>query len=127
MDLKELLKRWSELEPQRCDLIDDGNYWSVIAKDGHRWRLDKRNLIENWPTEHAKLQFAVQEAIKARGWGFVSTTIPSYAQVDIILPSEKTERGYERLPFLLSRRQENDFLTTLLFAYIAALEAQKKQ
>lgn len=63
--MRELLKRWAELEPDRCHLkknidgftINSGKWWDLL-------------FTGNLPSEDGlmKVQYAVQQAIIARGW-----------------------------------------------------------
>ena len=58
----ELLRQWSELEPERCEPM--GPHYDLTVRDHafHPWPNDA-------PVNRAAIQYAVQEAIYARGWG----------------------------------------------------------
>lgn len=68
--MKELLERWNELEPGWCEARTNGSYLvGKIAVDG-----DAVGYRVYPPfTEHIssmRIQYAVQQAIAARGWDF---------------------------------------------------------
>lgn len=72
--LETLLRRWAELEPERCIAQDDGDL--TLEWQGH-FNVDAcslRNGLDPWDT--ALVQGAVQEAIEARGWIWDLGTAP---------------------------------------------------
>ena len=57
----ELLRQWAELEPDRCERMGLEYLLTVRDHGFHVWPNDA-------PVNQAALQYAVQEAIRARGW-----------------------------------------------------------
>jgi hypothetical protein len=63
--MTELLKRWAELEPKRCRFDRKDYEWCVLTSTG--WGcMDEGYLDKGW------IQYAVQQAIEARGWEYTS-------------------------------------------------------
>jgi len=111
--MKDLLERWAETEPNRCEIHTDGLYYSlntfpnVLVIETRRWHLPI-------------IQGAVQEAIEARDglrWhiGLGGETINWwYAQID---KDGKVIGSWEA-------ESSNSPAEALLTAYLSALEAQ---
>ena len=68
LNLGDLLKWWSILEPDRCQYSEDQDFeepwYTVIFETGKAHIEFKRATQE----DHALLQAAVQKAIEAKGW-----------------------------------------------------------
>lgn len=70
MEMKELLKRWAELEPGWCELRVGGSYWvGKITVDGESVAYRAHPPFTE-PHSLMRTQFAVQQAIVARGWDY---------------------------------------------------------
>lgn len=110
--MRELLKRWAELEPDRCR-----QKLAEMALEGFVFNLnDCWNLIHSKKANEAdslmRIQWAVQQAIVARGWRWNLECYPLTGICEgMILIS---------LSYVL--RRGDDPATALLTAYLAALE-----
>lgn len=106
--MRELLERWAELEPERCQLA--GNFACVVLIQ-HVWRRVRydANIVDDRP----RVLWAVIEAATARDWYFDISYLPGPKQfhADVVLT--------------LHRGKTTDPAEALLSAYIKALEAVK--
>jgi hypothetical protein len=115
--MKELLERWSRLEPDRCRWGDDSyREWYSALYDGddeEAWFDGKPNL--------PYLQAAVQEAITARGWawevGYYTGRDPFYVGFVDASPQAHALEDYKHH----DSYGDNPALS-LLAAYLQALE-----
>lgn len=73
MDFVTLLKRWTELEPDRCSMV--GAMYAIRG-----WAVsfdfDDRNRLSQ-----AEIQCAVQEAIEERGWSWSISNTSSRGEI----------------------------------------------
>lgn len=72
--MEELLRKWAEIEPNRCQFVFDGEQIEVLMSDGEWcWVWAKREyggaFVPSTTTAYMHIQAAVQAAIEARGWG----------------------------------------------------------
>jgi hypothetical protein len=58
----ELIKEWTELEPERCSLDAGGQLFFLVKRDDLEFWLGIKGSMPEM------LQIAVQQAIEARGW-----------------------------------------------------------
>lgn len=136
--MRELLERWSSLEPERCGLREGGGdtfpdngfpkvYWlerRAPRSTGHvRFHGDGRMQIGG----DEELFFAVLDAIEARGWDYrlVGNMLRTGMTHAVVWP--------EPLPMgtTLSRKaygaESQTAAAALLGAYLTALEAEGEQ
>jgi hypothetical protein len=108
--MTELLKRWSELEPERCEYQEETEYYHVMRNG--RWA--KATIIAT--LDYDRIQGAVQEAINVHEWPWSvdckSVEDEEYT-ASIIGGSFYAEEGSNDTP-----------AAALLSAYLKALEAK---
>lgn len=110
--MTELLKRWAELEPERCRVSDAAAH----LRSPFAFRIHWATLTAD-PINLAVVLAAVIEAIQARGWFWnVGTTLQEPVQAYVQSP-ERTFRPV---------RAETP-AAALLGAYLAALEAEGEE
>lgn len=116
--MEELLKRWAELEPHICYIKtvadDDGIYDDIyIVSDGRSLSIsgDNDNHLTSDAPKH--IQYAVQQAIEARGWLYQQHSVPRLNSYSATVGD--TDYWVE----------ENNVAAALLSAYIKAIEATK--
>lgn len=110
--MRELLKRWAELEPEKID----GEYWDdpVTGGAGSEFRIAGvavySDLFEIGENDPALIQWAVQEAIKDKNWWFSLSKATDGA-------------GYwGRVKIAAFGAYNDDPAAALLAAYLEALE-----
>ena len=68
MKLEELLRKWSKLEPYRCEFSrghEQGESWFTISLDSGKAYVEYQKATQE---DHALLQAIVQKTIEKRGW-----------------------------------------------------------
>lgn len=110
-----LLRRWSQLEPERCSVSSSGVF-SIRLGDiarTERWLLtDGHNAV----TEMAILLGALIEAITARGWGYtLNSALPEGHRAYVTFAGDQYRTSVAESP-----------ADSLLIVYIQALEAETK-
>ena len=122
--MKRLLKRWSELEPDECTyepagLHDNQDFYVIDYSKSPMgcFRLYPHLITEE--QDHSKLEYALRDAIEARGWGWELF----YAKRDAVAI---IHRGPPPEVFTQIGKGRNQLpITALLTAYIKALEERK--
>lgn len=118
MSLPELLKRWSELEPERCKPFE------LSLVDGTWVRLDgvwSTAWVPERASDRATIQTATQEAISDRRWRWrVGTDGPGF-EASITLDPDKAINWHDTYA---SRETPAE---ALLAAYVKALEWAREQ
>ena len=124
-ELETLLRRWSELEPDRCIIDSRGfiHFPSLEAGDTNpsmsvwdaEYTLDRMTLLN--PNECrlflAIAQGAIQEAIEARGWEWTTGRTTNFLNQMFVWANVMGVVGIADTP-----------AAALLTAYLSALEAQ---
>ena len=118
MNLIEALQRWSELEPLRCSLDDDSDTDSLFRV----MLVERLRLIDVELYDYGRLEYAVREAIEARG-------------LDWQVRGAKSGVYYSEINFYNSSGDPKNFSAcssssaahALLLAYIAYLEGLVKE
>lgn len=105
--MRELLERWAELEPQRCQLADNRNCVVLI---NHVWRRVRYDMA--MPDDRPRVLWAVIEAIKPRDLYFELAYYPP-------LKTHQAKVGN------FNSAATDDPAEAALSAYIQALEAVK--
>ena len=118
MKLEELLRKWSELEPYRCEYSEGSDIeesWYTISLDHGKAFVEYQNATQE---DHALLQAIVQKTIEKKGWlwsilfsskgvyragvkiadGYVSETarFPAYALLAAYLKAVEMNNGVEQ-------------------------------
>lgn len=120
-ELIELLKRWAELEPERCNLIEDGDDKGCYALNLKNSRDDEKNLafiyldldIDN--RDWAIIQQSVQRAIVSRDLRFSLENAPEGVYFGAV--RDKSQHS-------ACLAQEKEPAVALLRAYLVWLEKQ---
>jgi hypothetical protein len=106
--LETLLRRWAEMEPNRCRLNDDGDL-CVMLRD--RWKNALTFMREPDPE---RIQGAVQKAIEAHGlYKYVMQWAPDHGYVACVRDGTLADFEYEA----------NSMAAALLGAYLMVLES----
>lgn len=107
--MRDLLKRWSELEPERCDY--QANEIFALRMKSSIWCVAAKNIEQ---ADHSMIQGAVQEAIDGRGW---VVGLTGYAGRYLGTCSDATadRKG---------RHEHESAAAALLSAYMEVLEAK---
>lgn len=113
--MKELLQRWSELEPDKCRhvkyLEEFASFEVCIGKDWeHTWGCETDMSL-------AILQVAVQQALEARGWSYEQRCYGEN-KVGVIYPVKNN---------WIIRHESKNHAESLLKAYIEGLETLQIQ
>jgi hypothetical protein len=113
--IRDLLRRWAELEPKRCRLSESNdNEIDVRINEGDMWceiALDSIVALDMmW------IQWAVQQAIVKQGWRW---NLECYPITEIC-------EGVVFFDYDHIRRRGGDPAEALLAAYLAVLETNKK-
>lgn len=112
--MKELLEKWAKLEPGRCKQVAD--YYIVDSRIVYLLRQDTLEIDAGM-----RIQWAVQQAIVARGWAFelkYNASCPDPRNpYDATVDSNKSGGwGFGN----------NGFVAPLLEAYLNTLEGETK-
>ncbi len=68
MKLEDLLRKWSELEPYRCELssgLETDEDWYTVSFDTGKAYVEYKKATQE---DHALLQAIVQKTVESRGW-----------------------------------------------------------
>lgn len=105
--MKELLRRWSELEPNRC------------GKPGDVWQV----MRETWCSaewfggfDYDRIQGAVQGAIEARGWQWELHGSKAYSEAVV-----------KHVSIDMKIKNADSPAEALLSAYLAVLDTRKER
>ena len=118
MNLTEALTRWSELEPERCELLTTSGIDGVLVAYGDDDDDDPTFVTdEKW--DHPTLEYALREAISARPnfWDWQirgSKEGVHYAEINFIVPHPRYKN--------YSASSSSSAAHALLKAYVAYLE-----
>lgn len=126
--MRQLLARWAEVEPEWCKLetwpdeeacyiaAEAGNEGEPGYSQGWQRVFDTKDGYYPWNSQALmEIQWAVQQAIVARGWRFNLECYPVTGVCE----------GVVFLDLFHIRRAGGDPAEALLSAYLAALEASK--
>lgn len=116
--MRELLMRWSRLEPERCSVMAPDSPSAWVRLGGREHRVGTRDSTRDASgVELAVLLAAVIEAIEARGWYWACTSIGgSTLRAYRVAVDHTVHHGDYDAPLTMM----------LLGAYLAALEAEAK-
>lgn len=114
--MKELLQRWSRLEPNRCRHYRGDDSLELFYGGSWNRPFSLKHLIAR--NDMALIQAAVQEAIAARSWRWAGGS--GFSGVDHSVDIYGTR---PKLPWLANGRSEESFAAALLEAYLQALQA----
>ena len=116
MTLKQLLQRWSELEPERCQYTEekgDESPWYTINLDRGRAHIEYHRATQE---DHALLQAIVQKVIESQGWGW-----------SILFSAKSVYRAGVKVTESYISETARFSAYALLAAYLKALEVGKAQ
>lgn len=130
--MRQLLTRWAEVEPGRCLLVlaenlkpdkaDCQEFYLVDSKRSQMVHSDVLDIDAESDDSLMRIQWAVQQAIVARGWYFEIKYDPNCAD-----PKNPYDATVETSTIGDGWGFGNDGVTApLLVAYLDALEANKK-